>query len=65
MPNNKLAFIELPATSTDKMKVFYGDSFGWFFQDWGADYIAFSESGVDGGFNDGDEHRTKESVTKL
>ena len=59
MPNNKLAYVELPATSTDEMKAFYGSLFGWTFQDWGADYTAFSESGVDGGFNAGDEHRTK------
>jgi len=59
MSINKLAYIELPATNTDKMKAFYGSLFGWTFQDWGADYTAFSESGVDGGFNAGDEHRTK------
>jgi hypothetical protein len=59
MANNKLAYIELPATSTEEMKAFYGALFGWSFQDWGADYTAFSESGVDGGFNAGDEQRTK------
>lgn len=59
MSINKLAYIELPATNTDKMKAFYGSLFGWSFQDWGADYTAFSESGVDGGFNAGDGHRTK------
>lgn len=58
MSINKLAYIELPAANTDKMKAFYGSLFGWSFQDCGADYTAFSESGVDGGFNAGDEHRT-------
>jgi predicted enzyme related to lactoylglutathione lyase len=47
---------------TEEMKAFYGALFGWSFQDWGADYTAFSESGVDGGFNAGDEQRTKASL---
>lgn len=59
MSTNKFAYVELPATSTVEMKAFYGSLFGWSFQDWGADYAAFSESGMDGGFNAGDEHRTK------
>ncbi len=59
MPINKLAYVELPATGTQAMKAFYGDLFGWSFQDWGPDYTAFSEAGVDGGFNAGDDHRTK------
>lgn len=41
------------------MKTFYGDLFGWSFQDWGNDYTAFSNAGIDGGFNAGDEHRSK------
>ena len=59
MQKNKLAYIELPATSTTAMKAFYGDLFGWSFQDWGTDYTAFSDAGLDGGFNAGDDHRTK------
>ncbi len=58
MPKSKVAYVELPATSTAEMKDFYGVLFGWSFQDWGTDYTAFSESGVEGGFNAGDEHRT-------
>jgi predicted enzyme related to lactoylglutathione lyase len=59
MSNNKLAYVELPATSTTAMKTFYGNLFGWSFQDWGTDYTAFSESGMEGGFNAGNDHRTK------
>jgi len=32
------------------MKAFYGDAFGWRFEDYGADYTAFSGAGLDGGF---------------
>jgi uncharacterized protein len=59
MSKNKLAYVELPARSTAEMKAFYGDLFGWSFQDWGTDYTAFSESGLEGGFNAGNEHRTQ------
>ena len=59
MSIHKIAYVELPATSTAEMKAFYGSLFGWSFQDWGTDYTAFSESGVDGGFHAGEEHRTK------
>lgn len=59
MSNNKLAYLELPATSTQEMKAFYGALFAWSFQDWGSDYTAFSNSGIEGGFNAGEEHRTK------
>ncbi len=48
MSLNKIAYIELPATSTEEMKAFYGSLFGWSFQDWGTDYTAFS--GVRGGW---------------
>ena len=57
MSTNKLAYIEFPAADNAEMKAFYGTLFGWSFQDWGAEYTAFSESGVDGGFNAGEEHR--------
>ncbi len=53
----------LPGMSSSRrkseMKAFYGDLFGWSLQDWGTVYKAFSESGVDGGFNAGGVHRTK------
>ena len=32
------------------MKRFYGQAFGWSFQDYGPDYTAFSDSGLEGGF---------------
>jgi predicted enzyme related to lactoylglutathione lyase len=58
MSENKLVYVELPANSTAEMKAFYGSLFGWSFQDWGTEYTAFSESGLDGGCNAGKEDRT-------
>jgi len=33
------------------MKAFYGEVFGWTFQDWGETYVAIHGSGVEGGFD--------------
>jgi predicted enzyme related to lactoylglutathione lyase len=59
MAQNKIAYLELPASDVAGMKQFYGTLFGWAFQDWGPDYVAFSEAGLDGGFNGDAGSRTK------
>lgn len=51
--HNTINYIELPLKDAAATKAFYSKVFGWMFQDFGPDYIAFSgaESNVDGGFN--------------
>ena len=44
-------YVEFPATDLAAMKQFYGDAFGWTFQDWGETYVAIQGAGVDGGFD--------------
>lgn len=56
MENNRINYIEFKANDLAKIKEFYGQAFGWTFTDYGPDYIAFSDSGLDGGF----EHTEKE-----
>jgi hypothetical protein len=52
--HNKINYIELKAgDDLDAMKAFYGDAFGWTFQEWGADYVSFEGAGLDGGFERG------------
>lgn len=46
----KIDYIELPALDFDKTKAFYGKAFGWTFEDWGPDYMAFDNAGLEGGF---------------
>ncbi|MBZ9612069.1 VOC family protein [Rheinheimera maricola] len=46
----KINYIELPAADLLVTKHFYTKVFGWVFADYGADYIAFANSGLDGGF---------------
>lgn len=48
--DGKLNYIELPGGRLAEVKAFYGDAFGWTFQDYGPEYAAFNE-GLDGGFD--------------
>ena len=46
----KIDYVEMPAVDFAAMKNFYGTAFGWVFEEWGDDYMAFSNSGLEGGF---------------
>lgn len=46
----KIDYVELPARDLSEAKAFYGKACGWSFEDWGPDYMAFSEAGLEGGF---------------
>jgi uncharacterized protein len=51
MPTDrKIDYIELPARDLDAIERFYGEAFGWTFTDYGPDYRAFSNAGLEGGF---------------
>ena len=43
-------YIELQVKDIDIAKKFYGEAFGWTFQDFGPDYCAFNDGQMDGGF---------------
>lgn len=46
----KLNYVELPARDLDATRAFFKNAFAWEFEDYGPDYIAFSNEGLDGGF---------------
>ena len=48
--NNHINYIEFKARDLDKIKKFYSTAFDWSFTDYGPTYIAFSKSGLEGGF---------------
>lgn len=48
--HEKINYIEFPSKDLEKTKRFFAQVFGWEFTDYGPDYIAFSDEGVDGGF---------------
>jgi predicted enzyme related to lactoylglutathione lyase len=47
-------YIEFTAPDLTAIKKFYGAAFGWEFQDWGDEYVSFSDGRVDGGFARGE-----------
>ncbi|MDQ7049966.1 MAG: VOC family protein [Enterobacterales bacterium] len=55
MQHNKINYIEFPAKNMFKTKMFFAKCFAWKFQDYGTDYCAFFESGLDGGFYKSDQ----------
>ncbi len=48
--DNHINYVEFKAKDLEKIKVFYTACFNWAFTDYGPTYIAFSESGLQGGF---------------
>ena len=50
MEDCHIQYIELYATDLGKIKHFYFAVFGWVFTDYGEEYAAFTNSGVEGGF---------------
>ncbi len=50
MNDNHINYIEFTANDLEAVKAFYIKAFGWTFTDYGPNYTAFSESGLEGGF---------------
>lgn len=47
---NHINYVEFTARDLETAKSFYSSVFGWKFTDYGPSYIAFSNSGLEGGF---------------
>ena len=48
--NNHINYVEFKAKDLESVKTFYTKAFGWTFSDYGPKYTAFSNSGLEGGF---------------
>lgn len=48
--HEKINYIEFPAKDLAATKAFFVQVFGWTFEDYGPEYTAFSNQGLDGGF---------------
>ncbi len=46
----KINYVEFPAKDITATKKFFTAVFGWSFEDYGPDYTAFSNAGLNGGF---------------
>ena len=48
--HEKINYVEFPAKDLEATKAFFNSSFSWSFVDYGPEYTAFSNEGLDGGF---------------
>ena len=48
--HEKINYVEFPATDLQKTKTFFSQVFDWQFKDYGDEYTAFSNAGLEGGF---------------
>ena len=53
--DNHINYVEFKAKDLERIKAFYSKSFGWSFTDYGPTYVAFSDSGIEGGFEKCDD----------
>jgi len=48
--HEKINYVEFPAQDIEATKAFFTAAFAWSFVDYGPEYTAFSNAGIDGGF---------------
>lgn len=48
--HEKMSYVEFPARNITATKAFFEKAFGWHFVDYGPEYTAFSNQGLNGGF---------------
>ena len=53
--HEKINYLELPAKNIEATKRFFIKAFAWTFVDYGEEYSAFSNQGIDGGFYKSDK----------
>ena len=63
--NNHINYIEFKAKDLEIVKALYIKTFGWEFTDYGPDYIAFSNSGLQGGFEKSEDPITTGALVIL
>jgi predicted enzyme related to lactoylglutathione lyase len=47
---NRIDYVEIPVSDLDATRAFFEALFGWTFQEWGDEYLSFSDGRLDGGF---------------
>ena len=48
--HHKIDYVEFSASDIPASKAFFGCIFGWTFEDFGSEYTAFTNAGIEGGF---------------
>jgi hypothetical protein len=63
--HEKINYVELPAKDLAGTKAFFESVFGWSFVDYGPEYTAFENQGLDGGFFQSDLASSTENGAAL
>ncbi len=63
--HEKINYVEFPAKDIEATKRFFTTVFGWSFEDYGPEYTAFSNEGLDGGFFRSDRSTSTENGSAL
>ena len=63
--HEKIDYVEFPALDLAGTRQFFTSVFDWSFTDYGPDYIAFSNAGIDGGFYKANQHSSTEQGCAL
>ncbi len=63
--HEKINYVELPAKNIKATKEFFTHVFDWSFTDYGPDYTAFENQGLDGGFFTSDQSSSSEQGAAL
>src|SRR5205823_15102477 len=65
MPENQFSYLDLPTNNVATLKSFYGELFGWTFEDYGEDYATVHGSGLEAGFNGHAGSRSKAPLAMI
>lgn len=63
--NGKINYVELPSRDLEVTKRFFTAAFGWSFTDYGPEYVAINDAGLDGGFYQSDKIATTDNGSVL
>lgn len=63
--HENINYVEFPAKDMEKTKSFFTAVFGWVFEDYGPEYMAFSNQGIDGGFYKSELNTSTENGSAL
>ena len=63
--HEKINYVEFHAKDLPATKAFFESAFGWSFVDYGPEYTAFSDQGLDGGFFQSDLASSSENGAAL
>lgn len=64
-PHEKINYVEYPSRDIEATKAFFSAAFGWSFTDYGPDYTAFADEGLDGGFFKSDNAASTDTGSAL